>query len=62
MGFVEAVSPCPTQYGRRNRHEDLGALYDAVEGLCITEEQARELTGDERRGLFVVGEWSRDGS
>jgi len=59
LGFVEAVSPCPTQYGRRNRHESVQALYDHLDGLCLTEGEAAALTADERRGRFVIGEWTR---
>ena len=34
FAFVEALSPCPTQYGRRNRLEGLNELYGSLEGLC----------------------------
>jgi 2-oxoglutarate ferredoxin oxidoreductase subunit beta len=59
MGFVEAISPCPTQYGRRNRHESVPALYDHVESLCVTGDEAARMSADERARHFVVGEWTR---
>jgi 2-oxoglutarate ferredoxin oxidoreductase subunit beta len=60
MGFVEAVSPCPTQFGRRNRHESIPALFEYVESLCITKEEAGELASEKTARYFVVGEWARD--
>jgi 2-oxoglutarate ferredoxin oxidoreductase subunit beta len=60
MGFVEAISPCPTQFGRRNQHRSVPDLYEHVESLCITEEKAAALSREERAGCFVVGEWSGD--
>ena len=59
MGYVEAISPCPTQYGRRNRHETVPALFDHVDSLCVAREDAAGMTADERRARFVTGEWRR---
>jgi 2-oxoglutarate/2-oxoacid ferredoxin oxidoreductase subunit beta len=56
--FVEAVSPCPTQFGRRNRFDDLASLYDHVSSLCITREQASQLSEDEVAERFVIGEYA----
>jgi len=55
--FVEAVSPCPTQFGRRNRLGELPALYDTINGLCVTAEQAEAMSPAERARHFVVGEF-----
>lgn len=55
--LVEAISPCPTQFGRRNRLGDLPALYDSVDGLCVTEQQAREMDPAERDRRLVIGEF-----
>ena len=60
MGFVEAISPCPTQFGRRNRHRTIPALYDHMDSLCVTKARAASMTPDERMRRFVIGEWSRD--
>jgi 2-oxoglutarate ferredoxin oxidoreductase subunit beta len=59
MGFVEALSPCPTQFGRRNRMKDVPAFYDHLDSSCITTEQAGKLSDRELEGRFVVGEWRR---
>jgi 2-oxoglutarate ferredoxin oxidoreductase subunit beta len=55
--FVEAISPCPTQFGRRNIAGDVSKLYDAIAALCIDEEQARAMDFDTRLLHFVTGEF-----
>lgn len=59
MGFVEAISPCPTQFGRRNRIPEPARLYEHVERLCVDRETASRMTSKELEGRFVVGEWTR---
>ena len=34
FSFVEVLSPCPTQYGRRNKYDSPGAMYDRLGELC----------------------------
>jgi len=55
--FVDAISPCPTQFGRRNSLSDLSSLYDNVDSLCINKEEAAKMSEDERLNHFVVGEF-----
>ncbi|MDD5310106.1 MAG: thiamine pyrophosphate-dependent enzyme [Deltaproteobacteria bacterium] len=57
FAFVEAVTPCPTQYGRRNVQGDLPELYAAVDAACVDEAAARAMTEEERLARFVVGEF-----
>lgn len=59
MGFVEAISPCPTQFGRRNRMADVPAFYDHLDSICVERHQAGELDPGDREGKFIVGEWTR---
>jgi len=61
FAFVEAISPCPTQFGRRNRYDDLRELYDQMGRLCVDDDQAGSLTPDERARRFVIGQWGGDG-
>jgi len=56
--FVEAVSPCPTQFGRRNALADVARLYDTVDSLCVTQEEADAMDEKERQAHFVVGEFA----
>lgn len=57
FAFVEALSPCPTQYGRRNQIDELTALYDQLVAACVPREQAARLDRAELGQRFVVGEW-----
>ena len=57
FSFVEAISPCPTQFGRRNNVEDLGQLYQQMAELCVPASRADKLSEDERSRVFVIGEF-----
>jgi len=57
FSFIEVLSPCPTQYGRRNR---LGRPEDMIQDLirrCILEEEAKGLTESERAERIITGEF-----
>jgi 2-oxoglutarate ferredoxin oxidoreductase subunit beta len=56
--FIDAISPCPTQFGRRNRIGDLDKLYGAVESLCVDPETAEAMDEDERLHHFAIGEFT----
>ncbi|MBN1773188.1 MAG: hypothetical protein JXB32_18120 [Deltaproteobacteria bacterium] len=58
FSFVEVASPCPTQFGRRNRLEDVGALYDRIRDLSISRDEAFGRSAAELRDRIVVGEWT----
>lgn len=36
LSFVEALSPCPTQFGRRNRLDTAARTYDQLEEICMS--------------------------
>jgi 2-oxoglutarate ferredoxin oxidoreductase subunit beta len=57
VGFVDALTPCPTQYGRRNRFRELVDQYDSLEKMCIDREEAQRLPEEERKNKFIVGEF-----
>lgn len=57
FSFIEVLSPCPTQYGRRNRldrPEDL--IHDLVR-RCISEEEAEGMTKEELSEKIITGEF-----
>ena len=60
LGFVEALSPCPTQLGRRNRFDDVAALYDHLNRSCVSREQVGQLSQKELLNHFVIGEFGED--
>jgi 2-oxoglutarate ferredoxin oxidoreductase subunit beta len=58
--FIEVLSPCPTQFGRRNR---FGAPADMMKLLmerCVSSEQAANLSPEERKDMIITGEFRHD--
>jgi len=58
FSFVEVLSPCPTQFGRRNQ---LGNPPDMIQSLfdrCITREEVLGLSPEELEGKIITGEFS----
>ena len=53
--FVEVVSPCPTNFGRRIGKPDAKALLDWFRSISITVEEAEGMSSDELAGRVVVG-------
>jgi 2-oxoglutarate ferredoxin oxidoreductase subunit beta len=58
FSFVEAISPCPTQFGRRNRLDTPKDLLRFVEEKCISKEEAEGLSSEELEGKIITGEFS----
>jgi 2-oxoglutarate ferredoxin oxidoreductase subunit beta len=57
VGFVDALTPCPTQYGRRNKLGELVRHYEALDAACVEREKAGDLTEEDRRKKIIVGEF-----
>lgn len=57
FSFVEALSPCPTQYGRRNRLDRPEDLIRDLIDRCILEEEAKGLTEEEQAEKIITGEF-----
>ena len=56
FSFIEAVTPCPVQFGRRNK---LGKPADMLKDLmsrCITEAKAETLSPEELKDKIITGE------
>ncbi|MFQ5874531.1 MAG: thiamine pyrophosphate-dependent enzyme [Dehalococcoidia bacterium] len=56
FAFVEVLSPCPTQYGRRNDLETPTAMLRNLKDTCITLKEAEGMSEDALWGKVVVGE------
>lgn len=55
--FVEALSPCPTQFGRQNRKDNVKEAFTYVESMtCVQHEADRRATVTDE-GLLVTGAW-----
>ncbi len=59
FSFVEAISPCPVQFGRRNRIDSIERLYDFAVSACVTREEAAGMSAADLRGRLVTGEWTQ---
>jgi 2-oxoglutarate ferredoxin oxidoreductase subunit beta len=55
FSFVEAMVPCPTEYGRRNPPGKVVDMLDAQRAASITKAKADKLSPDERAGKIVTG-------
>jgi len=62
FSFVEALSPCPTQFGRRNQFSSPADMLRYQMDTCITIEESEGLTVEEREGKIVTGEFYSGGN
>jgi 2-oxoglutarate ferredoxin oxidoreductase subunit beta len=60
--FIEVLSPCPTQFGRRNRYDSPVDMVKMLMKSCISREEAEQLTTEELRDKVITGEFSDGGS
>ncbi len=58
FAFVEALSPCPTQFGRRNSLGDPAGCLARLREALVSREEARDLGGDALRDRIVYGEFA----
>lgn len=56
--FIEVLSPCPTQFGRRNRYDSPADMLKTLKERCILKEDARNLSKDELVNKIVTGEFT----
>lgn len=57
FAFVEVISPCPTQYGRRNDLATPVAMLRSLKVNCVALKRAEGMSADELRGKISVGEF-----
>ncbi len=57
FAFVEAVSPCPTQYGRRNDEADPAEALRRLRDRIVPREEAEALGPEALADRIVVGEF-----
>jgi 2-oxoglutarate ferredoxin oxidoreductase subunit beta len=55
FAFIEAVVPCPTEYGRRNGTANVPAMLDDERARSISKAKAAKLTPRELAGKWVTG-------
>jgi 2-oxoglutarate ferredoxin oxidoreductase subunit beta len=60
--FLEVMSPCPTQFGRRNRNDTPVDMMKALTADCISIKDSKNLSKKELEGKIVTGEFSNEDS
>lgn len=61
FAFIEVLSPCPTQFGRRNRYENPAMMLKMLMEQCISKEEAEHLDDLNLKDKIITGEFG-DGS
>ncbi len=56
FSFVEAVSQCPTYFGRRNRQTTVKSMLEWQKDHAVTVRQAESLTDEAMQDRFVIGQ------
>ena len=57
FSFIEVLSPCPTQYGRRNAYESPAHMLKTLKEKCITQKKAAKLNQNELLDKIITGEF-----
>ena len=56
--FIEVLSPCPTQFGRRNRYDAPADMLTTLKERCISQEEARKLSEEVLKEKIITGEFT----
>ena len=56
FGFVEVLSSCPTQYGRRNAFATPVEMLHHFKETCVTVKRAERMSVEELQGKTIIGE------
>jgi 2-oxoglutarate ferredoxin oxidoreductase subunit beta len=57
FSFIEVLSPCPTQFGRRNRIDLPEEMIRDINRRCILKEEADGLSAEELSEMIITGEF-----
>jgi 2-oxoglutarate ferredoxin oxidoreductase subunit beta len=57
FSFVEAISPCPTQFGRQNKKDSIKDAYTYVESMVTARNEKSDGSSVDSEGLLVTGEY-----
>jgi len=58
--FIEALSPCPTQFGRRNQTDSAVQMLKALMQNCVTKEEAAGMDKALLKTKIIIGEFSNE--
>jgi len=57
FSFIEVLSPCPTQFGRRNRADQPQEMIAYLMDHCVPVEEAQSMAQEELKEMIVTGEF-----
>jgi len=57
FSLVEAISVCPTQYGRKNKRGTPVLMFDYLKEKAVTIEASKNLSDEELEDKFLIGEF-----
>jgi len=55
--FVEVLSPCPTQFGRRNQYGSPEKMIEMLRARCVSLDEAETMSLEELESKIVTGEF-----
>jgi 2-oxoglutarate ferredoxin oxidoreductase subunit beta len=58
LSFIDVVSPCPTQFGRRNKQPTLYEMLTDLKTRSVRYETVKSLKKDDLIGKVVIGEFN----
>ncbi|MHB0978700.1 MAG: thiamine pyrophosphate-dependent enzyme [Thermoleophilia bacterium] len=60
FSFIEAVTQCPTEFGKRNAPKSPVAMLEDFKARTVTVKEAKSMTPEEREGRLVAGLLHKD--
>lgn len=57
FSFIEALSPCPTQFGRRNRMGNAGEALKGLRDSLVSRKEASKMGKEALQGKVIYGEF-----
>ena len=57
FAMVEALTSCPTQFGRRNKVADPAKMVERIKNMVVSKTAAEKMTPEQMDGKFVIGEF-----
>ena len=61
FSFIEILTPCPTQFGRRNQFDAPADMLKLLMDKCIMKEDAEGLSSEELSDKIITGEFTNGG-
>jgi len=61
FSFIDVLSPCPTQFGRRNAFRTPHDMLVSLKNTCVSVEKAKTMTPEDVKGKILVGEFVSQG-